>query len=245
MARENPTWGEGHIANELKLKLGIRVSPRTVGKYLAQGRRRTPDPGQRWLIFVRNHAQAIVACDFFVVVTARFRILYVFVLLELGRRRILHVNVTDHPSADWTLQQLREALPGDHPFRFLIHDRDSIFSQELDQGVAGLGVRVLRTPRRAPQANAVCERLVGTIRRECLDFLIPLGERHLKGILNRWVHHYNHGRVHMSLGPGIPAPLYPSPPLTKDRHRLPHGHRVRRKAVLGGLHEYWLEKVAA
>jgi putative transposase len=166
MARENPTWGEGHIANELKLKLGIRVSPRTVGKYLAQGPRRMRDPGQRWLTFVRNHAQAMVACDFFVVVTARFRILYVFVLLELGRRRILHVNVTDHPSADWTQQQLREALPGDHPFRFLIHDRDSIFSQELDQGVADLGVRVLRTPRRAPQANAVCERLVGTIRRE-------------------------------------------------------------------------------
>jgi hypothetical protein len=122
---------------------------------------------------------------------------------------------------------------------------NSIFSQELDQGVAGLGVRVLRTLRRAPQANAVCERLVGTIRRECLDFLIPLGERHLKHILNRWVGHYNHGRVHMSLGPGIPAPLYPSPPQTEDRHRLPHGHRVRRKAVRGLHHEYWLEKVAA
>jgi hypothetical protein len=149
---------------------------------------------------VRNHAQAIVACDFFVVVTARFRILYVFVLMELGRRRILHVNVTDNPSAEWTQQQLREALPGDHPFRFLIHDRDSIFSQELDEAVAAMGVRVLRTPFRASQANAVCERLIGTIRRECLDFLIPLGQRHLKNILNRWVHHYNHGRVHMTLG---------------------------------------------
>jgi putative transposase len=124
MAKENPTWGQEHIANELKLKLGIRVSPRTVGKYLAQRPRRKPDPSQRWLTFVRNHAQAIVACDFFVVVTARFRILYVFVLMELGRREILHVNVTDHPSAEWTLQQLREALPDDHPFRFLIHDRD-------------------------------------------------------------------------------------------------------------------------
>ena len=146
MARENPTWGQEHIANELKLKLGIRVSPRTVGKYLAQCPRRKPDPSQRWLTFVRNHAQAIVACDFFVVVTARFRILYVFVLMELGRRRILHVNVTDHPSAEWTLQQLREALPDDHPFRFLIHDRDSIFSLELDRAVAAMGVRVLRTP---------------------------------------------------------------------------------------------------
>jgi putative transposase len=246
MARENPTWGERHIANELKLKLGIRVSPRTVGKYLAQGPRRQPDPGQRWLTFVRNHAQAIVACDFFVVVTARFRILYVFVLMELGRRRILHVNVTDHPSAEWTQQQLREALPGDHPFRFLIHDRDSIFSQELDEAVAAMGVRVLRTPFRAPQANARCERVIGTIRRECLDFLIPLGQRHLKDILNRWVRHYNHGRVHMTLGPGIPAPLHPSPPRSDHRHHIPRGHRVHCKPVLGGLHhEYWLEKIAA
>src|SRR6202163_4727301 len=150
MATENPTWGEEHIANELKLKLGIRVSPRTVGKYLAQGPRRLPDPGQRWLTFVHNHAQAIVACDFFVVVTARFRILYVFVLMELGRRRIVHLNVTDHPSAEWTQQQMREALPGYPRFRFLIHDRDSIFSQELDEAVAAMGVRVLRTPFRAP-----------------------------------------------------------------------------------------------
>jgi putative transposase len=141
---------------------------------------------------------------------------------------------------------LREALPGDHPFRFLIHDRDSIFSQELDEAVADMGVRVLRTPFRAPQANAVCERLIGTIRRECLDFFIPLGQRHLKHILNRWVLHYNHGRVHMTLGPGIPAPLHPSPPQSEHRHQLPPGHRLRCKPVLGGLHhEYWLEKVAA
>jgi putative transposase len=187
-----------------------------------------------------------VACDFFVVVTARFRILYVFVVLELGRRRILHCNVTDHPRADWTLQQLREALPDDHPYAFLIHDRDSIFSLDLDKAAADLGVRVLRTPPRAPQANAVCERVIGTIRRECLDFLIPLGERHLKHTLNRWIQHYNHGRAHMSLGPGIPAPLHPSPPNSGHRYRLPRSHRVRSKAVLGGLHhEYWLEKVAA
>jgi hypothetical protein len=132
--------------------------------------------------------------------------------MELNRRRILHYNVTDHPSAEWTLQQLREALPEDHPFRFLIHDRDSIFSLELDRAVAAMGVRILKTPVRAPKANAVCERLVGTIRRECLDFLIPPGQRHLKHLLNRWVLHYNYGRVHMSLGPGIPAPLTPPRP---------------------------------
>jgi len=246
MAAENPTWGKEHIANELKLKLGIQVSPRTVRKYLGGHRGRTPDPSQRWLTFVHNHAQAIVACDFFVVFTARFRILYVFVIMELGRRQILHHNVTAHPSAEWTLQQFREALTEEHPCRFLIHDRDSIFSKDLDKAVTAMGVRVLKTPVRAPKANAVCERLVGTMRRECLDFLIPFGERHLKQVLTNWVAHYNHARVHTSLGPGVPDPIRPAAPMGGHRHRLPAGHILRSKAVLGGLHhEYWLEKAAA
>ena len=169
MAAENPTWGEERIANELRLKLGIRVSPRTVAKYRPQaGGRRSPDPQPRWLTFLRNHAQGIVACDFFVVVTATFRILYIFVILELGTRRIVHSNVTAHPTAEWTLQQFREALPGGHPYRFLIHDRDRTFSRQLDQAVADLGVRILRTPLQAPMANSVCERFGGTLRRECL-----------------------------------------------------------------------------
>ena len=139
IAAANVTWGEERIANELNLKLGIRVSPRTVGKYLRTGRPpRTPDPKQRWLTFVRNHAQVIVAGDFFVVVTATFRTLYVFVLMELGSRRILHHNVTPHPTAEWAAQQFREALPGGHAYRFLIHDRDSIFSKELDKQVSAI-----------------------------------------------------------------------------------------------------------
>ena len=246
IAAENLTWGEERIANELKLKLGIRVSPRTVGKYLAGYPGRKPDPSQRWLTFVRNHARAIVACDFFVVVTARFRILYVFVIMELGRRKVLHYNVTAHPTAEWTLQQFREALTDEHPYHFVIHDRDTIFSTELDKAVVAMGVEILRTPVRAPKANAFCERLVGSIRRECLDFLIPFGERHLKQILQHWVTHYNHGRVHMGLGPGIPNPLQSSPPMTGHRHRVPTGLVVRSKSVLGGLHhEYWLDKDAA
>jgi putative transposase len=127
MARENPTWGEERIANELSLKLKIRVSPRTVRKYLERGNPRGR-AGQRWTTFVRNHAQAIVACDFFVSVTASFRVLYVFVAMEIGSRRILHVNVTAHPTAGWTTQQFREFLVFDHPCRFVIHDRDAIFS---------------------------------------------------------------------------------------------------------------------
>jgi len=112
--------------------------------------------------------------------------------------------------------------------------------------VTAMGVRLLKTPVRAPKANALCERLVGTIRRECLDFLIPFGERHLKRLLTHWVAYYNHARVHSSIGPGVPDPTRPSPPMSGHRHRLPAGHVLRSKAVLGGLHhEYWLEKIAA
>src|SRR6267378_3440840 len=177
MARENPSWGEERIANELLLKLGLRVSPRTIRKYLpkhlnpGRGKRATT---QRWQTFVRNHARAIVACDFCVVVTATFRLLYVFVLMEHATRRILHTHVTAHPTAPWTLQQLREAIPADHGYRFLVHDRDSIFSRSLDQHIHHLGLRVLTSPPQSPQANALCERLIGTLRRECLDFVIPL-----------------------------------------------------------------------
>ena len=202
---------------------------------------------QRWWTFVRNHAQAIVACDFCVVVTATFRLLYVFVVMEHATRRILHTNVTAHPTASWTLQQLREAIPADHPYRFLIHDRDSIFSQQLDQGMRHLGLRVLKTPVRTPQANALCERLLGTLRRECLDFVMPLTENHLYRILKEWVSHYNESRPHMALGPSMPQPPLDLPvALQAHRHRLPEHLRVEARPILGGVHhEYWLaEKVA-
>ena len=141
MAAENPGWGEERIANELKVKLGILVSPRTVGHYLKGGTpRRRRDSQQRWLTFLHNHAQAVISSDFFVVVTATFRILYVFVILEIGSRRVLHHNVTANPTAEWTLQQFREALPDSHPYRFVIHDRDNIFSAEASDrdGCAGV-----------------------------------------------------------------------------------------------------------
>jgi putative transposase len=240
MARENPTWGEERIANELWLKLGLRVSPGTVRKYwpkhLDHGRgKRTPS--QRWGTFVRNHAQAIVACDFCIVVTATFRLLYVFVLIEQTTRRILHVNVTAHPTAHWTLQQLREAIPADHAYRFLLHDRDRIFSKALDERVRHLGLKILKTPPRRPQANMLCERLLGTLRRECLDLLIPLTENHLRRILHEWVPHYNTSRPHMSLGPGIPQPPASLPvPRQAHRHRLPEHLSVVSHRILGGLH---------
>ncbi len=235
MARENPSWGEERIANELLLKLGLRVSPRTVRKYLLTSRDHTPKKGpssQHWRTFVRNHAQAMVACDFCVVVTATFHLLYVFVVIEHATRRILHANMTTHPTAQWTFQQLREAIQSDHRYH---------------QCVRHLGLRVLKTPPQSPQANAVCERLLGTLRRECLDFLIPLTEDHLRRLLHEWVCHYNAGRPHMALGPGIPQPPTQSPvPRQAHRHQLPKHLHVVARPVLGGLHhEYWLEAKAA
>ena len=207
MARANPTWGEGRIADELLLKLGLTVAPRTVGRYLRRlrpsgGRR----PSQQWATFVRNHAHAVLACDFFTTVTVRFRILYVFVVLDVGTRRIVHWNVTEHPTADWTIQQCRAVITGETTHRFLIHDRDAIYAPCVDCAIRSMGLRVLKTPVRTPQANAFCERLIGTIRRECLDWLIPFHERHLCAILRAWVSHYNRGRPHTRLGPGIPEP---------------------------------------
>ena len=254
MARENPSWGEERIANELLLKLGLRVSPRTIRTYLpkrlnpGRGKRATT---QRWQTFVRNHAQAIVACDFCVVVTATFRLLYVFVVMDHATRRILHPNVTAHPTASWTLQQLLEAIPADYTYRCLIHDRDSIFSQQLDQGIHHLGLRVLktsvRTPPQCPQANALCERLIGTLRRECLDFVIAFTEHHLRCIVHAWVPHYHGGRPHMALGPGMPQPPPPLPALLQaHRHCLPEHLRVVVRPILGGLHhDYRLEEQAA
>jgi transposase InsO family protein len=205
MACANPSWGEERLADELRLKLGLAVSPRTIGRYLRhlrppRGRR----SAQRWATFVRNHAHAVLACDFFIAVTGRFRIFYVFVVLEVGTRRIAHWNVTAHPTAEWTIQQFRTAITGEATHRFLGHDRDAIYAPAVDRAVASMGLRVLKTPVRTPQANAFCERLIGTIRRECLDWLIPLNERHLRGILWRVGHALQPRPSTCQLGTGNP-----------------------------------------
>jgi putative transposase len=244
MAVANRTWGEERIAAELLVKLGIRVSPRTVRRYMPSRRPRPRRGTQAWSTFVRNHARSVLATDFFVVVTASFRVLYVFVVLEVGSRRILHWNVTEHPTAEWTSQQFRMTVPGDQAHRFVIHDRDTIYSEGVDRTLEAMGLVVLRTPIRAPQANAFCERVIGTIRRECLDFVIPMNERHLRAVLRDWCSHYNRGRPHSSLGPGIPDGAVIAPLL--QEHHIPDGHRVVDKPVLGGLHhEYCLEQIPA
>jgi hypothetical protein len=154
IAAANRTWGEERIADELLVKLGIRVSPRTVRPYMPSRPPRTRQGTQAWSTFVRNHARAVLASDFFVVVTATFRLIYVFVVLEVGTRRILHWNVTEHPTADWTGQQFRMIVPGDQRHRFVIHDRDTIYSEGVDRTLEAMGRTVLKTPARVPQANA-------------------------------------------------------------------------------------------
>jgi transposase InsO family protein len=155
--------------------------------------------------------------------------------------------VTAHPTSEWVIQQFREAIPSDHTYRILIHDRDTIFSKAVDQRVRHMGLRVLKTPARTPVANSLCERVFGSLRRECQDFLVPLNERHLYGILKEWVGHYNEGRPHMSLGPGIPRPIRALPaPRQAHRHAMLSGQSVKSRPVLGGLyHDYDLEKQAA
>ena len=237
MARENPAWGQERLTNELLVKLGLRVSPRTVGKYMPRPAPGRPRGDQRWSTFLRNHARAIIACDFCVAVTSTFRMLYVLIVIEHHSRRLIRFNVAAHPTAEWTRQQLREAVGCEEQYAYLLHDRDTIFSADLDESIRKLGLRVLKSPPRSPKANAICERVIGTIRRECLDWTIPLSEAHLRQTLRSWVAHYNRGRPHSVLGPGVPDPpsdwVVPTP---KSRHRLHDFGSVRARSVLGGLH---------
>jgi len=249
IARQNLPLGQDKIMQLIRTQIGHRVSARTIARYIRDLLPPHNPAGrgdQRWATFVRNHARAIVAMDFLTVVSATFRTYYVLVVMEIGSRRILHTNVTANPTADWICQQLRHAIPCDHACRFLIHDRAANFNGQVDDTIKSFGMRPLKTPYRAPKANAHCERLIGTIRRECLDYLIPLSQNHLRRILDEYVAWYNHHRPHEGLGPGIPdpaegLPVEPHP----DRHRLPEGTKVVSTPVLGGLfHTYRLEKAA-
>lgn len=250
LARENLTWSARRIANELRLKLGVRVSAQSIRKYLPpddprRRRQRRERGGQRWSTFVRNHAREIVACDFAVVMTTTLKSIYIFVAMEIASRRVLHMNVTAHPTAFWTAQQLRNTFHDDHEHRYLIRDRDAIFSEAVDATVRSMGIEPLKSPPRSPKANAFCERLIGTLRRECLDWIIPLGEDHVRSVVTEWATHYNRGRPHMSLGPGVPAPSPDIPlQLSEERHLL--RAPIVSKPVLNGLHhEYRYDDLAA
>jgi len=200
MHRANPTWGAPRIHGEL-LKLGFTVAQSTVSKYLP---RNWKPPSQSWRTFLRNHLRDAIAIDFAVVQTVTFRLLYVFVVLSLERRRLLHVHVTAHPTAAWTAQQMVEALPDETNPRYLIRDRDGIYGAEFRRRVAGLGLREVPIAPRSPWQNPYAERFIGSLRRECLDHLIVLNERQACRILSAYARYYNRARTHLALDKDAP-----------------------------------------
>jgi putative transposase len=228
MAATNRRWGAERIRGEL-LKLDIRVAKWTVQKYRRDARppRRA---GQTWATFLRNHAGEIWACDFLPVTDTLFRPLYAFFVIALGSRQVVHVGVTRHPTAAWVAQQLREATPFDQRPCYLIRDHDSKYGPVLTHIAAATGIAELRTTYRAPRQNATCERFLGSVRRECLDYVLVLGEAHLRRVLREYVTYFNTARPHQGLQQRIP-----------DRAavcalRPEEGGPVQAVPVLGGLH---------
>jgi transposase InsO family protein len=243
LARENSSWGYLRIAGELR-KLGVAVSASSVRNILVKAGL-PPAPqrdAQSWRSFLRTHGESILACDFFTVDTVWLRRLYVLAFISIGSRRIEYFAITTKPNTTWMLQQARNLLmeleDHDRQARFLVHDRDAKFPRAFDALLSNDGVKVIRTPVRAPNANAHMERWVGTIRRECLDRLLILGRRQLEHVLRVYVTHYNRGRPHRALDLRAPDSRIRSP-ITAIA--TPHSLQVSRCDLLGGLiHEYEL-----
>ncbi len=226
MADEHPLWGTERIRGEL-LKLGVRVAKRTIQTYL-RGRRAPRPPGQPWATCVRNHAPEIWACDCLPVTDLLFRHMSACFVVALGSRRVVHVGVTRHPTDAWVAQQLREATPFGQRPRYLIRDNDGKYGASFARVAAASGITILRTPHRAPRANAVCERFLGSVRRECLDHVLVLSERRLARVLREDVAYFNWARPHQGLEQATPEPS----PRTLGNDDRP----IRARAVLGGLH---------
>ena len=203
MKLENAGWGAPKIHGEL-LKLGFNVSERTVARYLRGLRPRTRKHDQQWKAFLANHREAIVAFDFFTVSTLTFKLLYCFLIIEHGRRKILHCNVTAHPTSEWVVQQLKEAFPEADPNRYVIFDHDSKFNVDVVRLLTATGLRPKRTSIQAPWQNGTAERWVGSCRRELLDHIIPLNERHLRRLLREYVSYYHDDRIHDALNKDAP-----------------------------------------
>jgi putative transposase len=208
MSLENPTWGTPRIQAELHL-LGYTVAESTVAKYRARGHKR---PSQTWKSFLKNHVGQIAAIDFFTVPTATFRTLYCFIVLLHDRRKVVHFNITDHPTAVWTAQQMIEAFPEDTAPRFLLRDRDCIYGEGFCRRVEGMQIEEVLTAPRSPWQNPYIERLIGSIRRECLNHLIVINEDHLRHILREYFDYYHHSRPHQSLARNSPVPREVEPP---------------------------------
>ena len=231
MSRDNPTWGAPRIHGEL-LKLGIDIGESSVTKYMLRSRK---PPSQTWRTFLDNHVSQLVSVDFFTVPTIRFQVLYVFVVLAHDRRRILHFNVTAHPTAEWAAQQLREAFPFEQLPRYLLRDRDAIFGQDFRKQLPDMGIEeVLSTPR-SPWQRAYIERVIGSIRRECLDHVIVFDVGSLRRILTSYFNYYHESRTHLSLEKDSPEPRPIQPPEIGPVVALPQ---------VGGLHHRYQRQVA-
>ena len=223
MSKENPTWGAPRIQSELKL-LGHDVAESTVAKYMVRHRK---PPSQTWRTFLDNHVHELAGIDFFTVPTATFRVLYCFIVLRHHRRRVVHFNVTANPTAQWTAQQITEAFPFDETPRYMIRDRDGIYGDFFRKRVKNMGIDEVRIAPRAPWQNPYCERVIGSIRRECLDRVIILNEVHLMRILTSYFDYYHRSRTHLSLNRNAPMPREVEPPSQGDVISIPQ---------VGGLH---------
>jgi putative transposase len=227
MATANPLWGAERIRGEL-LKLGIRVAKRTIQKYL-RGTRQPRPRGQTWSTFLRTQAKGIWACDFLQCTDLFFRPVFAFFIVEHATRRVVHLGVTRHPTDAWVAQQLREATPYDQKPKFLIRDNDSKFGPAFARVAKATGIRIMRTPVRAPQANAIAERFLGSVRRECLDHVLILGERHLHQVLCEYTRYFNQARPHQGLHQALPEP-----PLNTEVENT--SGPICAEPILGGLH---------
>jgi len=231
MSQTNPLWGAPRIHGEL-LKLGIELSQATVAKYMS--RQRKP-PSQTWRAFLSNHVKQLVSTDFFVVPTVSVRVLYVFVVLAHHRRRPLRFNVTANPTSEWTAQQIVEAFPWDRVPRYLLRDRDSIYGESFRERVRGMGMREVLTTPRSPWQNPYVERLVGSIRRECLDHVIVLNESSLRRILKSYFEYYLYSRTHLALDKDAPEPRAIQSPELGAVIEIPE---------VGGLHHRYERRAA-
>lgn len=231
MCRENPRWGAPRIHGEL-LKLGIDIGESSVSKYMVRCRK---PPSQTWRTFLENHAKQLVSIDFFTVPTIRFQVLYVFLVLAHDRRRVLHFHVTAHPTAEWTGQQLREAFPFDQVPRYLLCDRDAIFGQDFTRQVTSMGIQEVLSAPRSPWQRAYVERVIGSVRRECLDHLIVFHESSLRRTLTSYFDYYHRSRTHLSLDKDSPQPR----PI-----QAPEMGRVVAVPQVGGLHHRYERRAA-
>jgi putative transposase len=236
LATENADWGAPRIHGEL-VKLGFDVSERSVARYLRRLPRRR-DSATRWSTFLANHREAIVACDFFTVPTLTFQLLSCFFIIEHHRRKILYFNVTREPTSTWVVQQLRDVFPGDGPHRFLLLDHDTIFDGDVVAFLKTTGVDPTRTGIRAPWQNGIAERWVGSCRRELLDHIIALNERHLYRLIGEYIGYYHQDRVHDALAKDAPnhRPVEPKPSAQATVISTPRA---------GGLHHRYTWRDAA